>query len=87
MAEMMPEVIVPRSWMPSGSPMATTESPTRSESESPNSAAVRPSASIRKTARSLMVSLPMSSAGYCWSSCVRTLSCPAPSMTWWFVMI
>ena len=62
MAEMMPSVIVPRSWVPKGSPMATTASPTCSASESPNSAGVKPSASIFRTARSLVSSLPMTAA-------------------------
>ena len=72
MAETMPLVIVPRSFMPSGLPMATTLSPTSRLSESPNSAAVRPVASIFKTARSVSSSLPTSAASY-WLSSERTI--------------
>ena len=44
MAETMPSVMVPRYSTPRGSPMATTLSPTRRASESPNSALSRFSA-------------------------------------------
>ena len=87
MAEMMPSVIVPRSVTPSGSPMATTLSPTCSTDESPNSAACSPLASILRTARSLVSSLPTIAAVYSLSSFVRTLTACAFSITWWFVMI
>ena len=86
MAEIMPFVMVPRSCTPRGSPMATTLSPTRSFEESPNSAAWSPRASILRTARSLISSLPTSAASNSRLSFVRTEMTSAPLMTWWFVM-
>jgi hypothetical protein len=44
--------------VPSGLPIATTSWPTRSASESPRPAAVRPFASILTIARSVSVSIP-----------------------------
>ena len=44
--------------VPSGLPIATTSSPTRSASESPRVAAVRSLASILTIARSVSVSMP-----------------------------
>ena len=67
MAEIMPFVRVPRSSAPKGLPMAATASPTLTWSEQ-NSAAVRPSASIFRTARSLTLSMPTSRASNSLSS-------------------
>ena len=80
-AETMPSVMVPRSAVPSGSPMAATLSPTCRTDESPNSAACSPSASIFRTARSLVSSLPMIDAVYSRLSAVRTLTACALSIT------
>ena len=85
-AETMPLVIVPRSCAPSGSPMATTRSPTASLPESPNSAGCKSVASTFSTARSLASSLPMIDAWNCRSSLVWTAMTCAFSMTWWFVI-
>ena len=82
MAEMMPLVMVPRSSEPRGSPMATTESPTRRLSESPNWAGVRSDASMASTARSEASSLPTSRAANLRSSESRTEIVSAPSTTW-----
>ena len=55
-AEMMPQVTVFWNWSPSGLPIATTISPTSQLLLSPNSAAVRLSASIFSTAISASLS-------------------------------
>ena len=85
MAEMMPLVIVQRSCSPSGLPMDTTSSPTCRELESPNSAGVRPCASILSTAMSLTASAPTSLPVYSVPSEVVTVTALAPSSTCVFV--
>jgi hypothetical protein len=82
----MPLVTVPV--RPSGEPIATTWSPTCTSSESPRVAAFRPEASsslIR--ARSLLLSVPTTSAVYDVPSLVRTLIEEASATTWLLVTI
>ncbi len=83
-AEMMPAVTVPP--RPNGLPIATTQSPMREESESPKDTAVSvwPSPTDR-TARSVLGSVPTTSASSSVSSWRVTVISSAPSMTWLLV--
>jgi len=84
LAEMMPLVTV--SSRPKGLPMAITKSPTRSESESPSGAAVRPRGSLRRmTAMSVAASVPTTLAVSSRSSARRTSTSSASSTTWLLV--
>ena len=79
-AETMPAVTVPPS--PNGLPIAITQSPTRTASESPNeTAGSGASAFTRNTARSVFSSLPTSSAVKLRPSGKLTVISSAPSMT------
>ena len=82
MPQMMPSVMVPRSSVPRGSPMATTVSPTSARSESPNSAGVRFWASIFSTIRSEVSSPPILAARYSSPLVSRTDTCFAVVTTW-----
>ncbi len=82
----MPLVTVPV--RPSGEPIATTCWPTFTASESPRVAAFRPEASRSLiSARSLLLSVPTTSAVYCLPSLVVTFTDEAPETTWLLVMI
>ena len=85
--ETHPWVVEPARFNPAGLPMATTFSPTWSWSESPSSEAVRFSASIFSTARSVVVSVPMTVAAYSSLLSRTTIRLAAPSMTWALVRI
>ena len=67
--------------------MATAISPCTIEEESPNSAGVRPVASILMTARSVFSSMPSSVASYSVPSMTRTVMDCAPLTTWALVMM
>ncbi|CAM5681654.1 hypothetical protein SGLAM104S_10683 [Streptomyces glaucescens] len=85
-AETMPLVTVPV--RPSGEPMATTWSPTRTAEESPRVAAGSPEAfSSWIRARSLPLSVPTVRAVYSLPSLVVTVIREAPETTWLLVMI
>ena len=81
MPQMMPSVMVPRSSIPRGSPMATTLSPTSMALESPNSAAVSPVALILSTVKSEVSSPPTWQAAYSCPSVSRTEICCAEETT------
>ena len=77
----MPRVIVCS--RPIGLPIATTSSPTRSAEESPSRATGRgDGVSIRKSARSVTVSMPSTRAGVRAPESSVTESEAAPSTTW-----
>src|SRR3546814_20320331 len=82
----MPAVTVPP--RPNGLPIATTQSPTRRASESPNftNGNSLPSfGSIFSTATSVLGSVPSSLAGNSLSSYRRTVISSASAITWLFV--
>ena len=85
--ETQPWVVDPARFKPAGLPMATTFSPTCNWLESPSSEAVRFSASILRTARSVVVSVPMTWAAYSSLLSRTTIRLAAPSMTWALVRI
>ena len=78
-AEMMPAVAVPP--RPNGLPIATTQSPTRALSESPNATYGKPLASTLISARSVFGSLPTSVASNLRPSCSVTVISSAPPAT------
>mmetsp|Transcript_46487 Transcript_46487/g.64595 ORF Transcript_46487/g.64595 Transcript_46487/m.64595 type:complete len:228 (-) Transcript_46487:96-779(-) len=84
-AETIPAVTVPP--RPNGLPIATTQSPTRSRSLSPNSTegSCLPAGSILRTATSVFSSVPSSSALNSVSSCSRTVISSASAITWLLV--
>src|SRR5216683_2266207 len=83
-AETMPAVTVPP--RPKGLPIASTQSPTFMTSLSPNGTAVSGlSVLTRRRARSVLVSLPTSSALRLVSSCRMTVISSASAMTWLLV--
>ena len=79
----MPRVTVCPS--PNGLPIATTKSPTSSESESPGSSSTRSCASMRRSATSVPGSLPTSVASNSRRSRRVTTISSAPLTTWWLV--
>ena len=82
----MPAVTEPPS--PNGLPIASTQSPTRSASLSPNGTNLSGlSLSTLSSARSTRSSLPTSTALSVVLSCSVTLISSAPSMTWLLVTI
>ncbi len=85
-AEMTPTVTVwPR---PNGLPIATTQSPTRASSESPNDTNGRATSAVtRSTARSVAGSRPTTVASNVRPSWNATSIASAPSMTWLLVTI
>src|SRR5690349_16713402 len=82
LALMMPEVTVKVRFPPNGFPTASTHSPTRESSLSPNGAGVRLGASILSTARSVPGSVPTTLAGNSRRSSSRTVTWSEPSTTW-----
>ncbi len=84
---MMPTLTLPPS--PNGLPIAITQSPTRLLSESPNftvgSGALRPARSSLSSARSVLGSVPTSSALKVESSLSVTVISSASAMTWLLV--
>ena len=83
-AERMPAVTLPPS--PNGLPIASTQSPTRALSLSPQSAATSfLSVLTFSTATSVLLSRPSTSALRRVSSCRMTVISSAPSITWLLV--
>ena len=80
-ALMIPCVTVNVRFSPSGLPTASTHSPTRDASLSPNGAGVSPVASIFSTATSVAGSVPTTRAGNSRRSSSRTVTCVALSTT------
>jgi hypothetical protein len=85
LALMIPCVTVNVRFSPSGLPTASTHSPTRAASLSPNGAGVRPVASTRSTATSVVGSVPTTLATNSRRSSSRTFTSLALSTTCAFV--